>query len=291
MSKKRSLHISVFGARATSVVSVALVLILLGLAALITVSARRATDDVRRDMGFTVKMQRDASAGNVNAVKKALAGAAYAESFVYAGADDILAQEAELIGEDIMQLVDENPYGAEFDVRLRPEWACGDSIAVIVCGLEAIEGVEEVLTDTAVIDTINNNITRLTWIMLAVAAALLVISFVLINNTVSLAVYSRRFVIHTMRLVGATGAFIRRPFLAAGAMTGLVAAIAAAAVLAVVQVYVMRMDPAVAATLDWRASAMIYAALAVAGVLICLIASVVATNRYLRSDIDDYYMN
>ena len=150
---------------------------------------------------------------------------------------------------------------------------------------------DEVLTDTAVIDTINNNITRLTWIMLAVAAALLVISFVLINNTVSLAVYSRRFVIHTMRLVGATGAFIRRPFLAAGAMTGLVAAVAASAVLAAVQAYVMRMDPAVAATLDWRASALIYAALAVAGVLICLIASVVATNRYLRSDIDDYYMN
>ena len=154
-----------------------------------------------------------------------------------------------------------------------------------------MEGVDEVETDTAVIDSVNSNIARLTWIMLAVAAALLVISFVLINNTVSLAVYSRRFVIHTMRLVGATGAFIRRPFLAAGALTGLTAAIIASGILAGAQAYAMHADAALAANLSWGVSAAIYGALLLTGVLICLLASVFATNRYLRSDIDDYYMN
>ncbi len=216
MAKKRSQHISILGSRITSVVSVALVLVLLGVAALMTSAARKATDNVRRNMGFTIKMERGMGADEINNMKKRLAKAAYVESFVYASPDEILAQESEIIGEDIMALVDENPYGAEFDVKVRPQWAHSDSIASIALSVGSAKGVEDVLTDTGVIDSVNRNISRLTWIMLAVAAALLAISFVLINNTVSLAVYSRRFVIHTMRLVGATGAFIRRPFLKAG---------------------------------------------------------------------------
>ncbi|MDE6498443.1 MAG: permease-like cell division protein FtsX [Muribaculaceae bacterium] len=291
MAQKRSHHISVFGSRATSVVSVALVLILIGLVALMSGAARTATDNLRRNLGFTVKMERGASAADINAMKRHLSGARYAETYVYAGADDILAQEAEIIGEDIMQLVDENPYGAEFDVRLRPAYACGDSIDRIASTISALPGVEDVLTDTGVIDSVNHNISRVMLIMLAIAAALLVISFVLINNTVSLAVYSRRFIIHTMRLVGATAAFIRRPFIKAGAVNGLLSAVVACVVLAAAQAWVMQSDPALASVLDWRVSAVIYVALVIVGVLICLLASAIATTRYLRSDIDDYYMN
>ena len=297
MAKKRSQHISILGSRITSVVSVALVLVLLGVAALMTSAARKATDNVRRNMGFTIKMERGMGADEINNMKKRLAKAAYVESFVYASPDEILAQESEIIGEDIMALVDENPYGAEFDVKVRPQWAHSDSIASIALSVGSAKGVEDVLTDTGVIDSVNRNISRLTWIMLAVAAALLAISFVLINNTVSLAVYSRRFVIHTMRLVGATGAFIRacrgaNPIrIKAGAATGLVASIAASAVLAVAQAYPMRSDAALAGVLDWRTSAIVYALLAAIGIIICLLASAFATNRYLRSDVDDYYMN
>ena len=291
MAKKRSVHISVFGSRITSVVSVALVLILLGMAAVLTIAARKTTDRVRRDMGFTVKMEHGATAAQINSIKKLLADAPYAESYVYAGADEILAQESEVIGEDILALVDENPYSAEFDVRMRPDRANSDSITAIAAVISKREGVDEIVTDIGVIDSLNANIARLTWIMLAVAAALLVISFVLINNTVSLAVYSRRFIIHTMRLVGATGSFIRRPFLATGAFTGFVAAVGATVVLALMQAYAMRIDPALAQTMDWNTSIVIYALLTLTGIAICLIASAFATNRYLRSDIDEYYMN
>lgn len=291
MAKKRSLHISVFGSRITSVVSVTLVLILLGIVAVMSCATRTATDNVRRNMGFTVKMEQGAGTADINAMKRFLTSAPFAETYVFAGADEILAAESELIGEDIMLLVDENPYGAEFDVRVRPDRACGDSITAISTQISAMAGVDEVLTDTGIIDSVNDNIARLTWIMLAVAAALLIISFVLINNTVSLAVYSRRFIIHTMRLVGATGSFIRRPFLAAGAVTGLVSACIASGVLAMMQAYAMRSDAALAGVLDWRLSALVYLMLGITGVAICLLASAFATNRYLRSDIDDYYMN
>lgn len=291
MAKKRTLQISVLGSRVTSIVSVTLVLVLLGITALMTCAARKATDNIRRNMGFTVKMEQGASASDINAMKKQLGSARYVDAFVYAGPDEILAQESEVIGEDIMQLVDENPYGAEFDVRVKAEHADGDSISAICALLAERGGVEEVLTDTGIIDSVNHNLRRLTWIMLAVAAALLVISFVLINNTVSLAVYSRRFVIHTMRLVGATAAFIRRPFLGAGALTGLFAAVAASLLLAALQAYALRTDPALAGVLSWRDSAVVYGLLLATGVCICLLASAFATNRYLRRSIDDYYMN
>lgn len=289
MLKKRALHISVLGSRVTSIVSVTLVLVLLGITAVMAYAARNTTDNIRRNMGFTVKMEQGAPSSDVNAMKKILGKARYVDAFVYAGPEEILAQESEIIGEDIMQLVDENPYGAEFDVRLKTDWADSDSIAAISAVLIRQKGVEEVLSDTGIINSVNHNLRRLTLIMLAVAAALLVISFVLINNTVSLSVYSRRFVIHTMRLVGATASFIRRPFLAAGALTGLIAAAIASAILAALQAYAMKTDPALATALDWTHSIAVYGLLAVTGVVICLLASAFATNRYLRHDIDDYY--
>ncbi|MBP3589975.1 MAG: permease-like cell division protein FtsX [Muribaculaceae bacterium] len=271
--------------------SVSLVLVLMGLTALMTCAARKATDNVRRNMGFTVKMEQGTGQADVNAMKTILSRARYVDSFVYTGPEEILAQESEIIGEDIMELVDENPYGAEFDVRLRADWADADSIRAISTVLARQKGVEDVLSDTGIIDSVNRNLRHLSLIMLAVAGALLIISFVLINNTVSLAVYSRRFVIHTMRLVGATAAFIRRPFLSAGAVTGLIAAAVASAILAGIQAYATQADPMLASAFSWADSAAVYALLAVAGVLICLLASAIATNRYLRHDIDDYYMN
>lgn len=291
MVQKRSLHISVFGSRVTSVVSVALVLVLLGMAAVLTVAAHKVTDRVRQDMGFTVKMEHDAPDRAINDIKKLLTDAPFAESFVFAGADEILALETEIIGEDIVSLVDENPYSAEFDVKVRTRWANSDSINSVSKQILKQRGVEEIITDSSVIDNLNANIARLTWIMLAIALALLVISFVLINNTVSLAVYSRRFIIHTMRLVGAKGSFIRRPFLAAGAMTGFAASIAAIAILAIIQAYAIRIDPVLAGTMCWHTSTLIYILLTIAGIGICLVAAAFATNRYLRSNIDEYYMN
>ena len=112
----------------------------------------------------------------------------------------------------------------------------------------------------------------------------------LINNTVSLAVYSRRFIIHTMKLVGATGAFIRRPFILAGIATGAIAAGVAIALLAALRAYAATFDPMVNLLLGWTDMAMIFIAMALLGILICALASTVATNRYLRADYDEMFM-
>ena len=146
------------------------------------------------------------------------------------------------------------------------------------------------MTQATVVDSVNSFLNRLSVVLLAIAAALLVISFVLINNTVSLAVYSRRFIIHTMKLVGATGAFIRRPFLLAGAGTGAIAGVAAAAILAGIRAYGATFDPIVDVLLPWWTMAWLLAAVILAGVVICVLASIFATNRYLRADYDEMFM-
>lgn len=288
MSKKRTARISTFGSHVTSVISVALVLLILGALAMVLVGSHRLGEQVKANMGYIVKMVPGATDAQIMAMKKRM-GAPHVDRFVFASPDDILAEESEATGEDLAALVDENPYGAEFDVKVRPDWASADSITALAARLGQLEGVEEIVTETAVIDSVNSVLRRLSWALLAVAVALLVISLVLINNTVSLAVYSRRFIIHTMKLVGATGAYIRRPFVLAGITTGLVASLIAIALLAVLRGYLASLDASVGPLLQWSAMIWIFAGMLAAGICICAAASVFATNRYLRAGYDQMF--
>lgn len=289
MTKRHSARISTFGSQITSVISVALVLLILGILAMTLEASRSLSDDIRRNIGFVVKLSPSASADDVNRVKHLFSASPAIDSYVFASPDNILAEESRLMGEDLGEMLDENPFGAEFDVRLKPRYACGDSITAISAVIAADDAVDEIVTETAVVDSINSVIRRLTAILLAIAAALLIISFVLINNTVSLAIYSRRFIIHTMKLVGATGAFIRRPFLIAGLATGATAAAIAIAVLAAIRAYSTSFDAALDSALPWPSMGWIFAGVLACGLLICLIASIIATNRYLRADYDEMF--
>ena len=289
MTKRHSARISTFGSQITSVISVALVLLILGILAMTLEASRSLSDDIRRNIGFVVKLSPSASADDVNRVKHLVSASPAIDSYVFASPDNILAEESRLMGEDLGEMLDENPVGAEFDVRLKPRYACGDSIAAISAVIAADDAVDEIVTETAVVDSINSVIRRLTAILLAIAAALLIISFVLINNTVSLAIYSRRFIIHTMKLVGATGAFIPRPFLIAGLATGATAAAIAIAVLAAIRAYSTSFDAALDSALPWPSMGWIFAGVLACGLLICLIASIIATNRYLRADYDEMF--
>lgn len=287
---KRSAKISTFGSQLTSVISVTLVLLILGILAMTLEASRRMADDIRSNLGFVVKLEPESTDADINRIKAAVASLPAVQSFVYASPDNILADESELMGQDIAGMLDENPFGAEFDIKVKPEYAAGDSIAALAAAFEADQAVAEVVTEMAVIDSVNSVISRLSVVLLAIAAALLIISFVLINNTVSLAVYSRRFIIHTMKLVGATGAFIRRPFILAGVATGAVAATVAIALLAGARAYASDYDAMVERALPWSSMAWIFAAVALAGLIICALASTIATNRYLRADYDEMFM-
>lgn len=290
MTRKPNTRISTLGSRLTSIVSVTLVLIILGILGMTLRASSALSDNIRSNIGFVVKLSREASDIEAGTLRRQISEARFTESLVYSSAEAILAEESELMGTPLDSLLEENPFGAEIEVKVKPAYACTDSITAIAAAMETVPTIDEVVTQATVVDSVNSFLNRLSVVLLAIAAALLVISFVLINNTVSLAVYSRRFIIHTMKLVGATGAFIRRPFLLAGAGTGAIAGVAAAAILAGIRAYGATFDPIVDVLLPWWTMAWLLAAVIVAGVVICVLASVFATNRYLRADYDEMFM-
>ena len=290
MTKKRSTRISTFGSQLTSIISVALVLMILGVLALTTIAGSLGVDMLRGNLGYIVRMVPGAPEADVNRMKQTVIALPSTSSFVYSSAEDILASESEYIGDDITELIDVNPYSAEFDVKVTPACADADSIAAIVASLEKMPSVETVDTEAGLVNAINATVNRLTLIMLLVAAVFLVVSVVLIYNTVHLAIYSRRFIIYTMRLVGATGSFVRRPFIVAGIVNGLIAALIAVIAVIGVQFYAASLDALVDEALTFTRCLPVYAGIIVAGVAICATASALATNRYLRSDYDDMFM-
>lgn len=290
MADKRSRRISTFGSRITSLVSVALVLVLLGVAALMGVAGKNLTDDVRRNLGFVIKMERDVPEASINQLKQALLASDAVEVLTYNSAEDILAQESEYLGEDVSSLLDVNPYASEFDVKVRPAYASPDSILSLVDMYDSFQGVSEIVTESAVIEGVDSTLRRVGAILLTVAIVLLAVSVALINNTISLSIYARRFVIHTMKLVGATGGFIRRPFLLAGMVNGLFAGLAATILLVGARFYISSLDPLLEEALPWTWVAIVCAALVVIGALICMLTAAFATNRYIRSSYDEMFL-
>ncbi len=290
MARRRSNRISTFGSQLTAVVSVTLVLLILGILAIAGIAGSTGADMLKSNLGFIVKVERQAPETEINRLKQTMNTASYVASYVFSSAEEIMAAESEYLGEDITSLIDINPYGAEFDVKVKPEYASVDSIEVISASFSGDSAVETVLTESTIAAAINSTLERVGLMLVIVAVALLVISIVLINNTVHLAVYSRRFVIHTMKLVGATGSFIRKPFVMAGAVNGVISAAIASVLLVGMLAYGSKVDPLLASCFSVELCAVVIAGMAVAGVVICTLASLFATNRYLRANYDDMFM-
>ncbi len=289
MTGKKKSKRTTLGSRLTSIVSVSLVLVLLGVVAMTAICGHNGSKLLSSNIGFVVKIDREADSLTVVNLTQRLAGAPFTRESKYSSPEAILAEESKYIGEEAIALVDENPYNAEIEVKVKEYYASPDSVASLAARVQAYDGVEEVLAQTAVLRTVNTNLHNLMLILLIVAAALLAISLVLINNTVYLSVYSRRFTINTMRLVGATPGFIRAPFVKAGAVTGLIASLVAIALLVPFKLYLCGIDPMIADLLPLSEEIMVYVALLLLGTAICAGASAVATTRYIRVDYDDMF--
>jgi cell division transport system permease protein len=289
MSKKKNSHISTLGSRLTSVISVTLVLVILGILALTAVGARSVTNQVKENLTVIVKMAPETSEDDINNAKHQILTQQYIAAHTFLSADMVLAQEVEYIGDETVNLMDENPYGAEFELRLKPAYANPDSLASIQNRLAQLAGVDEIITNATVAQNVDQTIEKLTLVMLSIAAALLAISLVLIHNTVSLSIYSRRFIIHTMKLVGATASFIRRPFIRAGAAIGAVSGVAASAIIAGAHTYLVSVDPDVAVNIPLEATLVVYGALILLGIIVCSLTSMWSANRYIRKNFDQLF--
>ena len=273
----------------TATVSVALVLLLLGIVATLGFAARSITTDIKEHLGFDITLKETVTADQINAFKRTFATAPYVASFKYHSPEEAMATWQTEMGEDLVQLLEVNPFLPEFEINLRANYACADSLDAIVLPLQKNEQVQEVSVHTEVVDSVNRNISTMMLVLIVAVCALTPISFVLINNTVRLTIYSHRFTIHTMKLVGASRGFIRRPFVLSNLLQGIIAAIVGSALLAGMASYVFTLDPTLQAYVGWPQLAVVFGGMLVVGILLCLLAAWFATQRYLTRSYDELF--
>ncbi len=289
MDKQKNRLVSTFSAQITATISVSLVLLILGVIAMMGIAARNVTRDIKESMGFTLVMGDATTDSDVNALKRQFAKAPYVASYNFYSADDALRQWEEDTGESISEILEINPFSGEFEVRVKEIYASPDSLNKVADQLKLNPAVGEVTIHLQMVETINRNISNISLVLIVIAGALLMISFVLINNTVRLTIYSRRFIIHTMKLVGATPGFIRRPFIFNNMIHGVFASLISSGLLAALLYYAHDFDPSIANAVSWQDSAWVFGGLLIIGILICCLAALFATNKYIRLTYDEMF--
>ena len=289
MENNKQTRISGIGDRVTSTISVTLVLFILGLVAAINITFGGVERSVKEKIGFSAVLSDSLSPQQVAHLKKLCAEAPYIKEYEYLSAADVLDSETQGEGQALLDQIGFNPYAPMIDIRVKALYANPDSLTHIMEQWRVMPEVEEVSGNTEMAANLASNAKVLNTVLLIIAATLLLISFVLINNTVRLTIYSRRFLIHTMKLVGATGAFIRRPFLWWNTLQGVVSGLLGGALLCGLVAWAKDWYPPLGDLMPWGATFVVLGGILVLGVLICVIAAMLATNRYLRSDYDEMF--
>ena len=208
----------------TSAISTSLLLILLGLIVLLSLTARVVADSVKENLTVTVVFDDDAQTVDAVHLMDSLNGVRYISSIDYISREQALQEQIESMGIDPTEFLGANPFSISMEIKVKPEYSCNDSLQWISEDLRSQKLVADVLYQKDLVESLNHNLHRASLFLLAIALLLVVISLSLINNTVRLSVFNHRFVIHTMKLVGAKWSFIRRPFLVRGFWLGVISA-------------------------------------------------------------------
>lgn len=289
--KKSNIKNRIRGAYFTSVVSISLVLLLLGIVGLLMLNAKQMSDYVKENLCFSLIINDDVSEPDIKQFQKSLDTHEFIKSTEYITKDDAAKQLQEELGENFIETLGYNPLSPTINVYLNSDYASPDSIAKLEgFFLSKSNIVNEVSYQQNLVNLIHDNIKKVSIILLALSALFFLISFALLNNTIRLQIYSKRFIINTMKLVGAKKGFIRRPFIASGALQGLVSSIIAIALLYGIIYFANSQLENIMGSIDPRIIALLFVAVAVIGVLLCVFATLLSINKYLRlKTINLYY--
>lgn len=291
MKEEKEFKISYFANHATTIVSVTLVLLLAGIIAMISIGARRETRKIRESVELSVIMGYSTNDSIARETLEELKGYPFVMNPRLITSREALDQWIAETDEDLEALFGVNPLSPEIEFTLPEIYSNPDSIRAIVEELSAIPEVEDVASpDTVMVESMNRNIETMSIVLGIIALIMLVISYVLISNTVRLTIYSRRFTIHTMQLVGATGGFIARPIVLNNLLAGVIAGLTASGVMAVALAaapHYIGME--FGDFIGWENYAWIAIGLTGGGALICALAAWISTRRYLRKDYSDLF--
>ena len=273
----------------SSVISIRLVLLLVGVAAMLLVNAKGVSNYFKENMQVTVMMKQNVSDEAAMDYQAVLDNERFIRSSEFVSKEQGQREMADMLGDDFLDVFETSPIPVSIDVTLKADYVSADSLEVGRGVIEKSPLVDEVVYQSSLVDALNANLSRISAVLGVFIALLLFISFVLINNTVRLNVYARRFTIHTMKLVGATRSFIRAPFLVQAVFQGVFAAFIAIIAL-VVMMYFMRSEFEQLFEifrLDLLLSVM--GIVLVAGIVICLASTWRVVNKLVSLKKDELY--
>ncbi len=275
----------------TSIISIMLVLFMLGLLGLIILHGKKLSEYVRENISVSVMLKDSAEDELVLNYMKRLEKTSYVKHAEFITREQAAKELSNELGEDFVQFLGYNPLPASIDLQLRSGYANTDSIARIEKQLLSSNLVKEVVYQKSLIDQVNSNINKITLVILSFSMILLVISIILINNTIKLSIYARRFLIRSMQLVGATETFIRLPFIRKSIVHGIIASVAAILLLTGTLYVARQRMPEIAALQDVKEFSIFFAGILVLGILLSAFSTLFAVNKFLRMKIDNLYSN
>lgn len=273
----------------TSGFSTMMVLLLLGMVVFFVLSAHNISVYVRENLTFSILLSDNMSETRILQLKKELDSKPYVKESVYISKKQALEEETAAMGTDPSEFLGYNPFTASIEVRLKAEYANVDSIAMIESSLDQNSDISEILYQRDLIDSVNRNISKISIVLIAIAALLTFISFALINNTIRLAIYSKRFLINTMKLVGASWSFIRYPFIKKHVISGIIAAVVADLLLLGGAYTLVRYEPQLAEVMTWEVMGIVVASVMVFGILITFLCSYFSINGFLKMSSSELY--
>ena len=270
-------------------ISTTLVLLLLGAMGILFVAAQEVSKSVQDNLGVSVIMNNDAPEADLLKLKERLDASRYTQAVKYISKEQALEEQRLELKADPVEQLGYNPYEAEIELTLKPEYANKDSLVMIEKSLLRNKEVKELIYQQELMDSVNEGIQKIGLTLLAFLAMLTLISWSLISNLVRLSIYSKRFLMHTMKLTGATWGFIRRPFIVSNMWIGLLSGVLANAMLAAGIYFLQQQEPVLMAYLPIDDLAVVGAAVILFGITICSLCAFLSVNRFLRMRNNDLY--
>jgi cell division transport system permease protein len=271
------------------VLSVFLVLFLLGILGLFVINSKKLSDDFKEEIAMTVFFDNDANDTIIKAFDSEMQTAPFVKSFVYVTKEEAAKLHSDIIGEDFMTFLGENPLQNSFDIHLKADYIVNDSIAKIETRLRKNEMVSDIVYDKQLVNLVNDNIKKVSMWILIISGFLAFIAVLLINSSMRLSIYSHRFIIKTMQMVGATKSFIRKPFIWRSIKLGMIGAGLAILGLIGTLYYINTNYPNLNILEEQTMTTAVLIGVLVVGVIITWLSTYFATQRFLNLRTDDLY--
>ena len=266
----------------TACISTSLVLLLIGIVALLLLTANDLSRHLKQEMTVEVILKESITDTQLSALRRSIEEAPYCAVCSYISKDDALKDMTKAMGTDPSQFLEYNPFYASLNIRVEADYACNDSLKLIEKKIAAQEGVREVTWQKDLLDIINSNIRKVAALLLVLAMILSLVSFTLINNTIKLTIYAQRFVLYSMKLVGAKWSFIRKPFISRNLWIGFTSAVLTCIIIWYGLKIGLKYEPWLVMLAEPRIIIPVFAVVMLIGLLITGVCALHSVNRFLR---------